>query len=557
MRSVRKLLGVFVLVIFCLLCVPKNVAALEMSDEFKKILNDKRQFFAETVPPTDDFELNTLVNDYLLIGKGLDSYNISNCNSSYTLCELTYWKDSENSETHNIEVVYKYDKAIKTMIDGFINEIPAGKTEFSVRDLEIINFWVNGQGESKYLTNYSSELKEYFDYKNFSLDARQGISSPFATGRGGFANFKYNDVVYGLINDFEVNAEHIIYVSDDTENTPEAIRDAAQERITNYTGRDDIELSYVATAKDYYVSKNGQVSSEFNSFEDAFYYNFGLNGVLETDLIYILDVPIDENMGDSYELIIRRDSSKMVNPTYKTSDVATDIIITSDDSEVPLDTMVSVEALTSGDEYEKITSILKLTESLTFDLKLFSNSLNDYITRLEDGTFDVKIPVPESFKDKELGVYYVDENDEIEIFLVDVVDGYAVFNTYHFSIYTLGYNLPGVRVSFDANSGTFDSGAVHVIENWVPELYDTLVKPTREGYTFKGYFTEKTGGTKFEMILNEAGIEDNSIFYAQWELNEKNPNTFDGIDSSMFMGIISLIILASATVILKRSNGRA
>ena len=59
------------------------------------------------------------------------------------------------------------------------------------------------------------------------------------------------------------------------------------------------------------------------------------------------------------------------------------------------------------------------------------------------------------------------------------------------------------------------------------------------------------------MILNEAGIEDNSIFYAQWELNEKNPNTFDGIDSSMFMGIISLIILVSATVILKRNNGRA
>ena len=149
MRSVRKLLGVFVLIIFCLLCIPKNVAALEMSDEFKEILNDKRQFFAETVPPTSDFELDILVNDYLLIGKGLDSYNISNCNSSYTLCELTYWKDSENSETHNIEVVYKYDKAIKTMIDGFINEIPAGKTEFSVRDLEIINFWVNGQGESK------------------------------------------------------------------------------------------------------------------------------------------------------------------------------------------------------------------------------------------------------------------------------------------------------------------------------------------------------------------------------------------------------------------------
>ena len=51
-------------------------------------------------------------------------------------------------------------------------------------------------------------------------------------------------------------------------------------------------------------------------------------------------------------------------------------------------------------------------------------------------------------------VYYVKANGEKEIFTLDedqIENGYAVFNTNHFSIYTLGYAENGIE-----NPKTFD-----------------------------------------------------------------------------------------------------
>ena len=579
MKGVKKLLGVFGIIACVLFLIPNSVRAAEMSAEFKKVLNDKTQYIVDCAPPTDDYQFDMLVNEYSLLQKGLTDYSVANCNSSYTLCEMTYWANDDTKETHNIEVVYKYDKTIKQMIDGYVNRIPANKKEFEVRDLELINFWLNGQGNSKYITNYSSELKEYFDYKNFVLDAKRGTSSPFVTGRGGLANFTYNNTIYYLINGFEVTANHILYVSNETENTPEAIQTEAQRRIVDYTGNNDIEVIYTSTARDYWLNdmyidtqsewsqvepnltfeefKNSNYYTDNGNFSEAFYQYYGLGNVLEDDYVYDIAIPIDENSGDCYTAIIRRDSSKMINPSYKTADVSTDIMILSEDREIPLDTMINALELTSGDEYERIVKLLNLTDNLTFDLKLYSKSLDKYISQLSDGTFKVRIPIPENFKDKDLVVYYVGENEKTETFGVDFEDDYAVFNTNHFSIYTLGYKEPEetpITVTLDANGGKFNDTDIYTIENWDYTLYDTLVKPTREGYKFKGYYTEKNAGTKLEMILNEAGIDRNMTFYAQWEKEEKVPQTFDGITNSVLVATISLIGLVSAIYFQKKQN---
>lgn len=120
------------------------------------------------------------------------------------------------------------------------------------------------------------------------------------------------------------------------------------------------------------------------------------------------------------------------------------------------------------------------------------------------------------------------------------------------------------KVVFDANGGVFgENKKILTIEKWKNEYEETLEKPTREGYKFLGYFTEKTGGTKLEMILAESGIDSNMIFYAHWEENsnilpimpdEGNPHTFDGIGNSIFIGIISLIGLVGAIIYLKKMN---
>lgn len=75
------------------------------------------------------------------------------------------------------------------------------------------------------------------------------------------------------------------------------------------------------------------------------------------------------------------------------------------------------------------------------------------------------------------------------------------------------------KVTLDANGGKFNNLEQYIIEEWDNSIYDNLVTPTKEGYTFKGYYTEKIGGTKFELILAESGIDSDKTFYAQWEEN--------------------------------------
>ena len=159
----------------------------------------------------------------------------------------------------------------------------------------------------------------------------------------------------------------------------------------------------------------------------------------------------------------------------------------------------------------------------------------------------------EAVKEK---IYQIDSNflpaNQRLIFVDRLMDDgrtLADYNIQPNNTIILGY---AVNVLFDANGGKFSDSQTYTVENWNVNSANELLKPTREGYTFKGYYTEKTGGTKFESILNEAGIDGNMTFYAQWEFNEENPKTYDGITNSLFIGIISLIGLLGALVAFKK-----
>ena len=76
------------------------------------------------------------------------------------------------------------------------------------------------------------------------------------------------------------------------------------------------------------------------------------------------------------------------------------------------------------------------------------------------------------------------------------------------------------KVVFNANGGVFkDETEILTYEEWIPEDYETLEEPTREGYKFLGYFTEKEGGTSFKHYYNEAGVDKDMTLYAQWQEN--------------------------------------
>lgn len=72
-------------------------------------------------------------------------------------------------------------------------------------------------------------------------------------------------------------------------------------------------------------------------------------------------------------------------------------------------------------------------------------------------------------------------------------------------------------VTFDANGGSVSSTSQTATYN---STYGSLPTPTRTGYTFNGWFTEKTGGTKVTSDT-KVTITANQTLYAQWSATDE------------------------------------
>ena len=178
---------------------------------------------------------------------------------------------------------------------------------------------------------------------------------------------------------------------------------------------------YMVDEKEYVLGEYDNEGGEFNFLKKA-----------AGDYWFNLEIGEATHM-----FIVVVDSDGMVNTEYKSSDVATDVTVSSGDNSIPLDTRIKVEQLASGTVYEKIIKTLNVKDNLTFDINLYSGSLEKNITKLSNGKFEVKIPVDSKLKDKSLVAYYVDEKLGVQEHEVTIKDGYAMFETDHFSVYTL------------------------------------------------------------------------------------------------------------------------
>lgn len=474
----RKILLITIIFsIIALMVVIPNVVFAEdmMSEEFKKLLNEDGKLVFNSIKPKNEDEWIGLFEPVYYQMSSTGIINAEQFNEDFTSCIINLGVENEGqiiTESHRVEVVYEYNEKIKKVADELSKKLPKDNECFEVRDMELVNYWVNGinpDGTDNF-DDYSGELKAYTDYKNFSVvvDVRKGRDDNYLTMRGGFGHLKFNDTTYYIDTDLEVRANHIIYVPDETESTKEALVEAAQKRVDEYIGEgkvkivlDDIIASefykeYIeGIVEDYnntinYYQNELEIEKlksdpdekmiEIYEKEIEFFKNEKeievqlYKFLLKAEGNYTFKALVGEN---EYSFIVIKDTSKMVVPKYKTSDLITNVEISSESSIIPLDTNIEAEKLISGTDFERIIKVLNTKQFEMFDLNLYSDSMGKYITKLDDGTFEVKIPVPDNFKDKELSVYYVDSNDEPTEFKVEVENGYAVFTTNHFSIYTL------------------------------------------------------------------------------------------------------------------------
>lgn len=313
----------------------------------------------------------------------------------------------------NITVTYNYDNNIKTVVDKLTKNIPEDQDIFKMKDFEIVNFWVNG-GKQFY---YSSELMSCMNNKNFEFNELMGDTTPFASMTAGPVTLKYDGTIYYARYMLGVEAEHVLYVPTNTAKAD--YLKVMQERVDNYIGKGKAVISDCGTVE--------QDTTEYPIDPQNPIFEKSSDG-------HIYKMIIGEK---SFYFVIKADTESMYTPTFISSDVATDVAISANSGTLPLDTLIRVNEITGGDQYEKIMKILALENGEIYDLKLFSQALEKNITKLEDGSFEVRIPLSEKLKGKDLVAYYVDDNGNKEEHEVTIKDGYAVFNTNHFSTYTL------------------------------------------------------------------------------------------------------------------------
>ena len=387
----------------------------------KKEIKDKLTI--NSIEPTNIDEayaiFESITNEY----KG---YNIdaNSCNESFTVCNV---EDISLSKTiENVKINYNYDIKLKNNVNEIIKKLN-GKTSFALKDLELLNFWLNGGSAIL----YSDEFKSLIDYKNFYLDIRLGASEELTTSTGGVVTVKYNGIIYHVIPELTVDSINVFYVDNDTDTSK--IKEAIQNKFNKFT-KNKITVNNYKTLNEYISEKTDEINNnqyimeketQINALQRFYNYSSDNN-------VYSITIG-----NETHYFLVKKDTSKIYTPKLITNDLETNIIISTDNTSIPLDTLISVNELTSGDEYNKIKKILNTEIQNMFDLKLYSNAQNKYIKKLDNGTFEVRIPINNELKNKELVVYYVDENNNKQVYDVTIKDGYAIFNTNHFSIYTL------------------------------------------------------------------------------------------------------------------------
>lgn len=122
-------------------------------------------------------------------------------------------------------------------------------------------------------------------------------------------------------------------------------------------------------------------------------------------------------------------------PKIIKKDSNTNIKIEAESGIVPDDTIIDVIEIASGETFEKIKGTLaELKKFKSYDITLKSNGTNIQ----PNGKVKISIPIPVDFDTSKLVVYRFEENGTKIEYQVKVENGYATFETDHFSTYVLG-----------------------------------------------------------------------------------------------------------------------
>ena len=418
-----------------------NFDTTKIDNFYKQIVKDGKVKISAVDPKGDGAFAETAISASLQSMYETDEFWLTGgCYEVDKPCTMYISEKSDYNRSKEYQVEYKFveaDPKIKEKADKFAKKFNYNvdtieKDLFIMEDLETINYKyaVSIHGDTvdtlNSIINYSSEFQKKLNNSNFSaiLDTRAGWDDKFTSGGFGFLNLVHSGVIYSYAEVAGVKQNNVIYVPNNTKDTRDAYINTALERIKEYIPEADVKIEYA-----------GQIADV--DFEDQ---------VLQLEDIVDVKKTLGEYYrlsinGDKYYFFIAKDSSKIKKPKMNTKDVNTDISISTESSDVPLDTKISAVIIDSNSkEYKEFLKQLKIKNGIVVDLKLFSESINKNISKLNNDKFKVYIPLTEEMKTLDLMAYYIKDNGEIEKYDITIDGDYLIFETNHFSTYIIGGN---------------------------------------------------------------------------------------------------------------------
>lgn len=493
MKKVREFRLLFILVIG-LFFVPNVVFADELDDEFNRIapggvikVNSVQAKSSTDIDVLVNYEINKLASDGYWVMPVVDPNATDFTNIQVDICKVVQASTYETCgdyKSFNAKLEYtdantKVLNYVNTMLGKFkkvsFSDDNWMLTGYRIEDLGLINYYYNmntsGVNTDFYgnLIKYSADFNKVSEGSNltYRMDMRAGVASDdyLYGGCFGYMIAYYNGVAYSY-TDMAMIENKVLYIPNDTLDNSESYIAAAKKRIKDTLNIDvDIKLGgTLESLKNEVYNKSLSISCDETC---------ALNESKQVVDSQILDPNTTD--GNYYVFTInntkvkffiqKKDLSTVENPVYNGKDIITNISISSDNSTIPLDTSLNVEEINSGDYYDKVLKLLETSNFKIFDIKLFSNNKNSYISKLDNGEFIVKIPVPDTLKGKNMIAYYIDENGNKETYSVTVENDVLTFKTKHFSEYTVAElsqeNISNPNKETINNPNTYDG-----IKSW-------------------------------------------------------------------------------------------
>ena len=396
-----------------------------------------------------------------------DSYGYEKCfspknDSFFTFAYGDYMTDEFGNRTcyPENEVTVKYTNTPprvidKSAVDDALKKINDYSKPFIVDDLQFIDYFLYGYSlggmpveTAVQAPNFSKAYKELTSGKNFRvkiLNVAGYGGFTFWTGTGGFGVLSYKDYIFDYVS-VSAPTHQIIYVPTSTPDNTEARIEAATKKINAYYNKtkhsDGFSITYDRQLDELYSDVTAEELLQPILYDDP---NISINNK---------DAYILKYQNKTIPILIQESDGYNKQSDFISIDIGHGISVSSQNHEMPYDTYIDTNEIDIADKKDAIAK-LNIKEAIIYDISLYSDILKQFIHQLSNKSqFTVSIPLPESFKNRNLVAYYIDESGKVEKHAVQQKDGMGAFETDHFSEYILGVEETESNV---INPPTFDN----------------------------------------------------------------------------------------------------